>query len=316
MEESRDTKIRIMPKRYRPQLAGLRSVPFAGETANGPGRMDIVVDRSLRQVTDNSEVRDILVSEVKPSRYQFRESISEVELAELAASIQSQGVIQPIIVRPLVETEGSYHFELIAGERRLLASRVAGREQIPAIVRRLSDREALEVGIIENAQRKDLNPVEEAHSYQRLIDEFDATQAEIAIAVGKSRVAITNALRLFRLEPEVLELLRSGTLTAGHGRALLALESPELQLALARKTERLNLSVRELEELIQSTLSGKKRKDQKEEDLSLRRAETRLRNLLEIEQLQLRADTQGRRRLTITFDTEASWRRFCSKLRD
>lgn len=320
MEESRDTKIRFMPKRYRPQLAGLLSASAEPDSGNGPASAATTIELSLRRATDNFEIRDLNIGEVKPSRYQFRESISESEVEELASSIRSQGVIQPIIVRPLAAPEGLYRFELIAGERRLLASKAAGRNLVPAIIRQIGDREALEVGIIENAQRKDLNPIEEAHSYQRLIDEFDATQAEIAQGVGKSRVAITNAVRLLKLEPEVLELLRSGTLTAGHGRALLGLNSPERQLALARKAERLNLSVRELEELIQSRVSREKTKeragDNAAENVDLKRAEARLKNLLEIDQVQLRADAQGRKRVTITFDTEASWRRFCSRLRD
>ncbi len=318
MDESKDLKIRLMPKRYKPQLGALLV-----DTAPPVGEREIVTDLSLSRdrfqgKTSGSELSFLSPDRIRPSRYQFREVISDIELDELAASIKEKGILQPIIVRPLEESNAAQDYELVAGERRLRAAMRAGLEILPAVVRILSEREALEIAIIENAQRENLNPVEEALSYQRLVDEFDTNHSEIAKAVGKNRATISNALRLLQLEPEVLELLRTGVLHSGHGRALLAVDAPETQLALARKVERQGLSVRALEELIRELgeEGQTNKKETIEELVSLKRAESKLRTLLNIEKINLRLDAQGRKRLQITFESEAAWKRFLTTIRD
>ena len=182
-----------------------------------------------------------------PGRYQPRTHFDPESLAELAASMRSSGVIQPLIVRPL----GEGRYELIAGERRWRAAGMAGLERVPVVIRELSDAAALAVALIENIQREDLNPVEEARALERLIEEFDLTHEQAAERVGRSRVAVTNLLRLLALDPEVLAALAQGRLDMGHGRALLALD-PERQRRLAARILAEQLSVRAVEALIQN----------------------------------------------------------------
>jgi ParB family chromosome partitioning protein len=172
-----------------------------------------------------------------------RRDFRDEELAELTDSVKRHGIVQPIVVRPVGD-----RFEIIAGERRWRAAQRAGLHDVPVAVLELSDREALEVAIVENVQRADLNPVEEARGYQALIAEFDYTQADLGETIGKSRVHVTNTLRLLKLPEPVLKLLETGALTAGHGRALLASETPErhAELVVAK-----GLSVREAERLAQ-----------------------------------------------------------------
>jgi ParB family chromosome partitioning protein len=184
------------------------------------------------------------VDTIRPNPYQPRMVFEEEALAELTASIRQSGLIQPLVVR----ADGDGHYELIAGERRFQASRRAGLEEVPVVVRPASRREMLELAMVENLQREDLNPVEEAEAYQRLATEFGLTQEEIATRVGKSRSAVTNALRLLTLPEEVLDDLSAGTLTAGHARAILALPENKERLRLAQEIKRKGLSVRQVEE--------------------------------------------------------------------
>src|SRR5262249_11088034 len=182
----------------------------------------------------------VAIDALRPGRFQPRLSLDQTALAELAESIKAQGVMQPILARPLAE--GGY--EIIAGERRWRAARLAGLTSVPVLVRDVSDRHALAMALIENIQREDLNPLEEAAGLKRLLDELGMTHTEAAEALGRSRAAITNALRLLELAPPVQELLREGKLDMGHGRALLAL--PALaQVELARETVAQVRSVRE-----------------------------------------------------------------------
>ena len=168
------------------------------------------------------------------------------DLDELAASMRQHGIVQPIVVRPVAG--GDERYEIIAGERRWRAAQLAGLHEVPVAVLDVSDREALELAIVENVQRADLNPVEEARGYQALIEEFGYTQGDLGATIGKSRVHVTNTLRLLKLPPSLLALLEAGTLSAGHGRALLSARDPE-RLALAVLDK--NLSVRETERLAQ-----------------------------------------------------------------
>jgi ParB family chromosome partitioning protein len=188
---------------------------------------------------------EVAVAEVVRGRYQPRREFPEEGLKELAASIRSQGLMQPIVVRP--RPQGGY--ELIAGERRWRAAQMAGLTRIAAIVREVSDEQASAMALIENIQREDLSPLEEAFAMQRLRDEFALTQQQVADAVGKSRVAVTNLLRLLNLAPPVRELLERGRIEMGHARALLALPALD-QERLAREVADKHLSVRQTENLV------------------------------------------------------------------
>ncbi|MBK79436.1 MAG: chromosome partitioning protein ParB [Gammaproteobacteria bacterium] len=198
---------------------------------------------------------EIAIDDVVRSRYQPRREFSEERLAELAASIKAQGLMQPIVVRP--RAQGG--FELIAGERRWRAARLAGLTRLPAVVKEVSDEQASAMALIENIQREDLNPVEEAFALQRLRDEFELTQQQVADAVGKSRVAVTNLLRLLNLTPPVRELLERGALEMGHARALLALEGLD-QERLAREVADKQLSVRQTEQLVRQRQQQRERR--------------------------------------------------------
>lgn len=188
------------------------------------------------------------ISEVEPRADQPRKQFDREALQALADSIATYGVLQPIIVRPNPNFEGS--FEIVAGERRWRAAKMAGLTEIPAVVLDGDDMKIAQVALIENVQREDLNVVEEALGYQTLMDKFDMTQEEVAKQVGKSRPAITNLLRLLDLPEEVLELLRSGELSAGHARALLGLRDPELIPLFANRTVAKGLSVRDVETMV------------------------------------------------------------------
>ena len=184
----------------------------------------------------------LAIDTLQPGRYQPRLRVDPEALGELAESVKAHGVVQPILVRPLA----AGRYEIIAGERRWRAARMAGLSSVPAVVRDVPDRHALAIALIENIQREDLNPLEEATGLKRLIEELGMTHAETAEAVGRSRAAITNSLRLLELAPPVQELLREGKLDMGHGRALLAL-APLAQIELAREAAAKGLSVREVE---------------------------------------------------------------------
>ena len=201
--------------------------------------------RALLEGTEavgEAELMQLPVSQVRPNPYQPRQHFDTERLQELASSLKTQGLIQPIVVRRQLDG-----FELIAGERRWRAARLAGLETIPALVRRASDEEVLGLALLENLQRDDLNPLEEARAYQRLQTEFHLRQEDVAQYVGKDRSSIANALRLLKLPPVLQEDLEAGRLTMGHARALLALESEEAQLRLRDQILASGLSVRETE---------------------------------------------------------------------
>ena len=194
---------------------------------------------------------EIDVEKIDRNPYQTRSSFDEEKLAELAASIAASGVVQPIIVR----LGGNGRYTLIAGERRWLASRKARKTTIPAVVREVSDVQAMEMTIVENLQRADLNPMEQAHAYQRLSQEFQMTQEQMAERTGKDRASVSNFLRLLKLPGEVQRHVESGELSFGHARALLALPTAEQITAAAQKVLELHLSVRSTEKYVQGLLS-------------------------------------------------------------
>ena len=197
-------------------------------------------------------LRELPVDLLERGRYQPRVDMRKESLQELADSIRAQGLVQPIIVRPLNTSENGAEtrYEIVAGERRWRAAQLAGLDAIPALVRDMSNREAVAVGLIENMQREDLNPLEEASALRRLVDEFQMTHAEAADAVGRSRATVTNLMRLLELPDEVKEMLESRSLNMGHARALLALDDPRTLVDLARRAARQGWSVRETERAV------------------------------------------------------------------
>lgn len=185
------------------------------------------------------------ISEIEPNRTQPRKEFDEQALSELAESISQHGLLQPLLVRPL--TLGGY--QIVAGERRYRASRMAGLTEVPVIIKELTDTETMEIALIENLQREDLSPVEEALGYKALIDEHGFSQEEVAKSVGKSRPAVANALRLLKLPDNIMEYLKDGKISAGHARALLTLEHEELMTELADEIVAKDLSVRQVEKI-------------------------------------------------------------------
>jgi ParB family chromosome partitioning protein len=209
-------------------------------------------DLTANPVTEDGALRQLPVDLIQRGKYQPRQDIAPESLRELADSIVAQGVMQPIVVRPV----SGQKFEIIAGERRWRATQLAGLDVIPAVVRDVSDQAAIAMALIENIQREDLNPIEEATSLQRLQREFDLTQQEVATAVGKSRSTVANLLRLTTLEAEVRRLVEHGDLEMGHARALLGLEGAD-QSAAARTVVAKGLTVRQTEALVRNLLEKK-----------------------------------------------------------
>lgn len=208
------------------------------------------------------EMRKLSVKDLRPGKYQPRSRMDEESLRHLAESIKSQGVMQPILARPV----GEGQYEIIAGERRWRASKMAGLEAVPVLIREVPDEAALSMALIENIQREELNPLEQAQGIQRLIDEFGMTHQGAAEAVGYSRSAVSNLLRLLNLCDHVQELLMQGRIDMGHARALLALESAE-QVEVANLIAAKQLSVRETEKLVQAMQSEVKREKKVDQDI-------------------------------------------------
>jgi ParB family chromosome partitioning protein len=199
------------------------------------------------------------VEDLQPGRYQPRRQLSEDNLAELAASIREQGVLQPLVVRPLkpaaADGAGRDRYEIVAGERRWRAAKIAGLSTVPVLVRDLDDQSALAVALIENLQREDLNPIDQAHSLARLAAEFALTHDQVAKSLGRSRASVSNLLRLLELQDEVKDLLAEGRIDMGHARAMLPLD-PKRQVSMARKAQAKGLSVRQVEAAVRNLLAG------------------------------------------------------------
>jgi ParB family chromosome partitioning protein len=225
-----------------------------------------------------TDLRELPVDLLSRGRYQPRIDMHEDTLAELAESIRVQGIVQPIVVRPVGSGTGAdTRYEIVAGERRWRAAQLAGLDRVPAVIRDIPDDAALAVALIENIQRENLNPIEEARSLARLVEEFEMTHAEAAEAVGRSRAAVSNLLRLLELPGPVRELLEGRKLDMGHARALLGLASPELMAELAQRAVRERWSVRETEKAVAKLAGGQRpaRKSQPK-DPNVRRLETDL----------------------------------------
>jgi ParB family chromosome partitioning protein len=226
------------------------------------------------EAPETTGVRQVEVGELDPNPFQPRQTFRPEEIRELAASIQESGILQPIVVRP----RGA-RYEIVAGERRFRAAKSLGFERVPVVVRELQDGQMLELALVENLQRQDLLPLEEAQAYDRLHVEFRLTQEEIARKVGKERATVANAMRLLRLPAAVKALLSARDLEAGHARALLALDKPEEQVRLGRQAAKQGLSVREVERRVALT-KAPPRSAGSRVDANTRAAEQRLRSAL------------------------------------
>ena len=215
--------------------------------------------RSMETVQDTEDgMMLVKLSRIQPDHDQPRKNFDEEKLQELADSIRTYGVISPIVVKK----RGAF-YEIVAGERRWRAARIAGLKEIPVVVKEVDEKTSRELAIIENIQRDDLNAVEEARAYQSLIEEYGLTQEEVAARVAKNRSTITNSLRLLKLDPEILQLLQEEKITQGHARALLSVEDPELRKKIAEKCTKENLSVREIETLVKLDRLSKEKKERK-----------------------------------------------------
>lgn len=233
-------------------------------------------------VDTNEPVNEIVIKDIIPNLHQPRRDFDEEALAELAQSIKQHGVIQPVVVRKTLSG-----YELVAGERRWRASQIAGLKTIPAVVREYTDAEMMEIALIENLQRRDLNVIEEAMAFRSLMEEFGLTQEEVSQRIGRSRSMIANTVRLLNLQPEVQNFVSRGTLNMGQARPLLALENPELQLDAAKQIIEEDLSARDAEELVRRLAARrpakpveKKPEMQEEEQFYMNEFEDRLKVLL------------------------------------
>jgi ParB family transcriptional regulator, chromosome partitioning protein len=224
-------------------------------------RVQAVAETPAQPQAEAGKPREIPVGEIDRSPYQTRTRFDEAQLAELAASITVTGVVQPIVVRPVA----GGRFQLIAGERRWMASQRAGKETVPAIVRHASDEQAMEMTIVENLQRTDLNPMEQARAYEQLAQQFQLTQEQMAKRTGKDRASVANFLRLLRLPASVQEQVENGELSFGHARTLLSLEDPETILKAAQKVTAQAMSVRQTESYVQGLLNPETKQPKSEQ---------------------------------------------------
>lgn len=224
------------------------------------GRKTKVVEKVIEKIVEKPSEVKLKINQIEPNREQPRKKFDEQALEELADSIRQFGILQPLIVQ-----EKEKYYEIIAGERRWRAAKLVGLKEIPVVIRKMSEQEMVEISLIENIQRENLNPIEEAAAYKRLLEEFHLTQEEIAERVAKSRTAVTNSMRLLKLDERVQQMVVDEMLSTGHARALLAVEDPELQFQTANKIYNERLSVREVEKLVKNV--GKEKSSKKEKDL-------------------------------------------------
>ena len=248
-------------------------------------------------LTNEGELKHIPLDLIQRGKYQPRADFDEAALEELASSIKSQGLMQPIVIRPI----GPQKYEIIAGERRWRAAQIAGLDSIPAVIRMVSDEAAIAMSLIENIQREDLNPIEEALALKRLQDEFKLTQQEVADAVGRSRTAVTNLMRLVGLHIDVQKMLQTGLLEMGHARTLLTL--PEIkQVDFARDIAKKGLSVRQTEELVRKAKSPKEVVSERSIDPNIKNLEESLGEKLGAKVL-IEHKTNGKGRLIVSYNS-------------
>lgn len=273
-------------------------------------------NKILQSSSENNSLIEIAIDQLKPNPEQPRREFSKAEINELANSIRRTGVIQPIIVRKIEKankTSFLTEYQIVAGERRWRAAKEAGLIKIPAILKELSDRETLELGIIENVQRQDLNPIEEALAYQKLIAEFGTAQDELAKIIGKDRSSISNTLRLLGLPELIQNLIKERKLSAGHGRAILSLENEEEQISLARNLVENKLSVREAEKQVSEKKNAPKIKENTEISIIDNALEERLRKALGTK-VKVKMSKDGKGEVKISFFSKAEFDSFLEKV--
>lgn len=232
----------------------VQSKPKTVKTVKEEKKVAVDTKKSSQQETSNGE-RMMKISMIEPNREQPRKKFDEDALQELSESIKQYGILQPLLV-----SDKKDYYEIVVGERRWRAAKMAGLKEVPVVVKEFSTQEIVEISLIENIQREDLNPVEEAMAYKRLIDEFHLKQDEIAECVSKSRTAVTNSMRLLKLDSRVQQMMVDEMISAGHARAILAISDPEQQYNAAMKVFDEKLSVRETEKLVKSILTPTKKK--------------------------------------------------------
>jgi len=242
---------------------------------------------------------DVDIDLLRPNRFQPRTVMDDARLEELSRSIKAQGVIQPIVVR-----KADKGYEIIAGERRWRASQIAGLLKVPVVVRDIPEERLLAVALIENIQREDLNPIEEATAYRRLTDEYNMTQDQISDAVGKDRSTVSNVMRLLKLPREVRENVGAGSLSMGHARALLSLPDEATQLQVSREVVSRNLSVRETEGMVKKAVEPAKPREEPQKDVHTRAAEEKLRFALGTRVRIVRKGKAGRIEVDFTSEDE------------
>ncbi|WP_447065937.1 ParB/RepB/Spo0J family partition protein [Vibrio alginolyticus] len=249
-----------------------------------------------QELSADGELTDLAISQLQPGVYQPRKDMAPEALEELAASIQSQGIIQPIVVRQVE----SGQFEIIAGERRWRAARQAGLKRVPCLVKKVEDRAAIAMALIENIQREDLNVIEEAQALERLQDEFTLTHQQVADVIGKSRTTVSNLLRLNQLEVDVKGLVADKKLEMGHARALLALEG-EQQVEVAQQVAKKQMTVRQTEQLVKKCLAPQNEQKGQQEDTEAEQMSHKLSQLLDAK-VSLTRSANGKAKLTISLD--------------
>ena len=244
-----------------------------------------------------SSLQEVPIEWIRPGKYQPRKTIDDEPLQELSASIKAQGVMQPIVLRSI----GEERYEIIAGERRWRATQLAGLDKIPAVIKEVNDEAAVAMSLIENIQREDLNPMEEALALQRLIEEFDLTHQQVADAVGKSRTAVTNFLRLINLSPEVSQMLAHGDIEMGHARALLSLTHDQ-QGSVAREIAAQHLNVRQAEALVRKLVAGPTKPSANKVDADTRGLENRLGSKIG-QKVNIQHSAKGKGKLVIAYNS-------------
>ena len=297
---------------------------MAAKVARGLGKgLDSLIPSGAAPVTNKADNKNkpeakpekpdtfVDINLVEPNREQPRKHFDEDALQELSDSIKQYGLIQPI----LVQDRKSY-YEIIAGERRWRASKMAGLKKVPVIIRNLTEQEIVEISLIENIQREDLNPIEEAQAYKRLLEEFNLKQDEVAERVSKSRTAVTNSLRLLKLCDEVQQMIISNMLSTGHARAIITVEDPEELYALAQKIFDEKMSVREVEKYIKGMNKPAKPKKKKNESLEAiyESTEEKLKNALGTKVQITSRETEGSGKIDIEFYSHDDFERIVEKL--
>lgn len=258
--------------------------------------------------TDNNGVVTLRITEIEPNRNQPRTDFDETALAELAESIKTHGLIQPIVVRPV--STGAY--QIVAGERRWRACRMAGLTEVPVIIKELDDRKYFEIALIENLQREDLNPVEEASGYRSLIDNYGLTQEQVAESVGKSRSAVTNMLRLLSLNKSALDALKDNEITAGHARAILSAKTDDIAAKML-EAAKAGASVRDLENMAKAAEKSQKPKKQTQKNTFYCEVEISLKAELG-RKVEIKSTGKGKGTITLEFYSDSELADFAKKI--